>query len=67
MKRAWIRRTLLSGINVTPLPAIKFYWDDEDQNILANSLSPSPRLSVFVQKLKNAPNQSTGVSRRTPK
>ena len=51
MKRAWIPLTLESVINVTPLPAIKFDWEDEHQNILANLLFPSPRLLVFVQKL----------------
>ena len=35
MKRAWIPLTLESGINVTPLPAIKFYWEDKHKNILA--------------------------------
>ena len=48
----------------------KFYWEDEHQNILANPLSllpSSPRLLVFVQKLKNDPNRSTAVSRQTSK
>ena len=35
MKRAWIPLTLKSVINVTLLSTIKFYWEDEHQNILA--------------------------------
>ena len=35
MKRAWIPLTLESGIQVIPLPVIKFYWEDEHENILA--------------------------------
>ena len=52
IKRAWISLTLESGMNVTPLPAMKSYWEDEHQNILATPLSPLPSLISSCPKIK---------------
>ena len=48
MKRAWIPLTLESGINVTPLPAIKFHWEDKHKNILATPTPPKKKNTIDV-------------------